>query len=342
MTDQERTEGLQLEVFIRLFNEQYKTDFLIRSPGPQNSITDRSAISSTRKWPEMILQLKDLKERDKKPFTEKRKFDSQKRIDITSALRKMKGFSFVFIAMHGAFGEDGRIQALLEWIGVPYSGSGFLSSAMAMDKEISNEFYKKIELRVPHFVVLEKNLKNKTLNIKIPVVVKPANGGSSVGISIVKVRSDLPRALTRAFKEGRRIMIQEYIEGREFTCGVLEDKQGKAFALPPTEIIPKASDFFDYKAKYKIGGSLEITPARLSKALTKNIQAMALKAHNSLGCNGMSRSDFILKGSKFYILETNTIPGMTQTSLLPQAAKVADIDFPTMLDLIIAAGLRRK
>ena len=131
-------------------------------------------------------------------------------------------------------------------------------------------------------------------------------------------------------------MIQKYIRGREITCGVLE-KNGQAFALPPTEIRPKTSDWFDYKAKYTPGASEEITPAALSKAQTKTIQDMALQAHNLLGCRGMSRSDFIFDGKKFWILEINTIPGLTATSLLPQEAKAAGISFEGMLDLVIAA-----
>ena len=138
------------------------------------------------------------------------------------------------------------------------------------------------------------------------------------------------------------MIVREYIKGREFTCGVLEGPSGKAFALPPTEIIPRASTFFDYKAKYAVGGSEEITPARLPKEKTHALQRMALTAHEALGCRGMSRSDFMLRGSLFYILETNTIPGMTQTSLLPQAARAAGISFPELLDRIIGTGLRRK
>ena len=265
-------------------------------------------------------------------------FNGEKGIDLGGALQKLKAYEFVFIAMHGVFGEDGRIQALLEWIGIPYSGSSVLSSGMAMDKEISNECYKMVNLAVPKYSVL----RNFKTSVKVPVVVKPVDGGSSVGVSIVKSKADLKKAMKKGFRESNRVMVQKFIRGRELTCGVLENKAGKPFALPPTEIIPKTSSFFDYKAKYKAGGSTEITPARLSGVLAKEIQRMALEAHTVLGCGGMSRSDFILKGSKFYILETNTIPGMTQTSLLPQAAKAAGIDFPSLLDLIINAGLRRS
>jgi D-alanine-D-alanine ligase len=265
---------------------------------------------------------------------------SNKSFDMGGAIKKLTAlrFDFVFIAMHGAFGEDGRAQALLEWIGMPYSGTGVLGSAMAMDKNTSNILYSANGLRVSPYIVLNKHSKSVPIGLHLPVVVKPVNGGSSVGVSIVKAKSGLETAVKAAFREDERVMVQEYVKEREFTCGVLEDKKGKPFALPPTEIIPKNSFFFDYRAKYKVGGSEEITPARLPKEKIKKLQALALAAHQVLNCRGMSRSDFILKGSTFYILETNTIPGMTETSLLPQAAQAAGINFPAMLDLIIAAG----
>jgi D-alanine-D-alanine ligase len=251
-------------------------------------------------------------------------------VAVSHALKKVKNFDFVFIAMHGAFGEDGRIQALLEWAGVPYSGSGVASSAMAMDKNISNILYSAHGMLVPEYAVVDSH----SFKISMPFVVKPINGGSSVGVSIIRRRKDL--------KISSRVMVQEYVKGREFTCGVIEGPDGKPFALPPTEIIPRKASFFDYGAKYETGGSAEITPPKLPMKQIKELQALALTAHRILGCSGMSRSDFILRGSAFYILETNTIPGMTQTSLLPQAAHVAGISFPKLLDLIIAAGLRRN
>lgn len=272
------------------------------------------------------------------------KFSSRKQaIPLTAALSYLqKRCDFVFIAMHGAFGEDGRIQALLEWIGVPYAGSGVLSSAMAMDKQVSNELFEPAGLCVPKYTVFHKGTKwNTTGNLRFPVVIKPVTGGSSVGIAIIKRRGDLPHTLRLALQKENGVMIQEYVKGREMTCGVLEDQDGEPFALPPTEIIPKHSSFFDYRAKYKIGGSNEITPPQLPQKKIKELQSLAVRAHKILNCNGMSRSDFILAGSHFYILEINTIPGMTETSLLPQAALAAHISFPQLLDLIINAGLRR-
>ena len=292
-----------------------------------------------------------LKNLDRKKYTPtlvtiqkdgKWKFGSAKPIAIGDALSKLGSFDFAFIAMHGVFGEDGRMQALLEWVGVPYSGSGVLSSGMAMDKGISNDIFKTIGMKVPRYKVLNRNWPSDKYQFEIPAVVKPIDGGSSVGVFIAHSENDFQKAVRKVLAKNERVMVQQFIKGREFTCGVLEGSNGIAFALPPTEIIPRSSKFFDYKAKYNVGGSLEVTPAKLSPAMTKAMQAMALKAHHALNCRGMSRSDFLLKGSTFFILETNTIPGMTETSLLPQAARAAGIDFSAMLDLIIKAGLRRK
>ncbi len=270
------------------------------------------------------------------------KFGSAKPVGIGAALTRLASFDFAFIAMHGVFGEDGRMQALLEWVGIPYSGSGVTSSAMAMDKGIANGIYRAAGMRVPRYGVFERDSREEGYRRALPAVVKPINGGSSVGVSIARTRGELRKGIDRVLRNSTRVMVQRFVKGREFTCGVLEDGKGTAFALPPTEIVPRASAFFDYRAKYAAGGSEEITPAVLPRAMTKTMQAMALTAHHALGCRGMSRSDFILRGRTFFILETNTIPGMTETSLLPQAARAAGIDFSAMLDLIIAAGMRRR
>ena len=270
------------------------------------------------------------------------KFGKKKPVDLGAAITKISRtkYDFAFIALHGIFGEDGRIQALFEWLGFPYSGAGVMASALAMDKQMANVMYAAIGLRVPPYVVIEEK-KPRLNGILLPVVVKPVDGGSSVGVSIVKTKTEMPAALKNAFKESRRVMVQKYIKGKEITCGVLEDEAGNSFALPPTEIVPQAAVFFDYRAKYATGGSLEITPARIPAMQIKKIQKLAVQAHRALGCRGMSRSDFILSGGKFYILETNTIPGMTESSLLPKAAAAAGISFPALLDMIIEAGFRK-
>ncbi len=270
------------------------------------------------------------------------KFGKEKPVGIGEAITKISRarFDFAFIALHGIFGEDGRIQALFEWLGLPYGGAGVLSSALAMDKEMTNVVYAAIGLCVPPYGVMRKGDAGPS-GISLPVVVKPVDGGSSVGVSIVRAKKEMSTALKKAFKECSRVMVQKYIKGTEITCGIVEDKEGNPFALPPTEIVPQTAMFFDYHAKYATGGSLEITPARIPDAQIKEIQKLAARAHGALGCRGMSRSDFILNGGKFYILETNTIPGMTEASLLPKAAAAAGIPFPKLLDMIIGAGFRR-
>jgi D-alanine-D-alanine ligase len=270
------------------------------------------------------------------------RFGKNKPVDIGAAITKISRakFDFVFIALHGVFGEDGRIQALCEWLDIPYDGSGVLASALAMDKQMANVIYSESSLRVPPYVVVDEQ-SVRLAKISFPVVVKPVDGGSSVGISIVKIEKEMSNALKSAFRESQRVMVQKYIKGKEITCGIIEDNEGRPFALPPTEIVPRDAVFFDYHAKYATGGSSEITPARIPSLQIKEVQKLAIRAHNALGCRGMSRSDFILSKGKFYILETNTIPGMTDASLLPKAAAAGGISFPALLDMIIDAGLRK-
>lgn len=268
------------------------------------------------------------------------KFPGKPEKTLNMALQYLRQYDFVFIAMHGSFGEDGHIQALLEWTGIPYSGSNVLASSITINKQISNELFEAGGLHVPEYTIVDRS--NIKINLRLPLVLKPIEGGSSIGVTIVKKKSNLRRALTSSLRGEKRIMVQKYIQGREMTCGVLENGRGEPFALPPTEIIPKNSPFFDYRAKYKTGGSAEITPPQIPPGKIKELQNLALKAHKILGCTGMSRSDFILTKSGFSILETNTIPGMTETSLLPQEARAVKITFPQLLDHIIAAGLRRR
>ena len=246
-----------------------------------------------------------------------------------------KDFDVVFIAMHGEYGEDGTLQSILDENGILYTGSGVAASRLGMDKIASQKVFKKAGLLVPG------DPKG------FPAVVKPADRGSSVGVSIARNFLELDSAVKTALNQSRRIMVQEYIAGRELTCGVLEIKR-KLTPLLPTEIIPK-SKFFDYVAKYKKGGSQEITPPNLPPAVIKKIQQAAIKAHQAIGANGYSRSDFILampnaknQVPKIYILEINTLPGMTETSLLPQEAKAVGISFPQLLDRIIEAALRKN
>ncbi len=277
--------------------------------------------------------------------------DQSESLPLGIALERIRAqhMDVAFIALHGTFGEDGAIQALLESIGLRYTGSGILASALAMNKVKSNEIFLAHGLNVPEFLSVsssewEKNPREITKNIieiiRLPLVIKPSGNGSSVGISIINHEGDIISGIEKALRYDSAAIIQKYIAGDEVTCAVIENGGGKTIALPPTQIIPKAS-FFDYEAKYTVGGSEEITPPRLPQNIIKNIQDIALKAHTILGCSGMSRTDMIIRDETVHILETNTIPGMTETSLLPQAARAADIPFWQILDWIIASGLKK-
>lgn len=233
-----------------------------------------------------------------------------------------KKFDLAFVAMHGEYGEDGTVQKILERHKIIYTGSDSQASKLGMDKIKSAAAFKKAGLAVP------------SSGKRFPLVVKPADRGSSVGVSIINSQQELTEALKLARRYSKKILVQEFVSGRELTCGVLEI-DGHPRALPPTEIIPKSTRFFDYKAKYVRGASEEITPPKVPEKVIKKIQAQALLAHKVIGASGFSRTDMIVGDSRIYVLEINTIPGMTETSLLPQQAKAAGISFPKLLDIII-------
>ena len=265
-----------------------------------------------------------------------------KTYDTKTELKKLftdtlaKKIDLCFLALHGQGGEDGTIQGLLDLLGVPYTGSSALSSAVCMDKITTKLILKNFPVPMAKDFVLQTGERVSpaiTKKIKFPIVVKPSISGSSVGISIVKNFSELQKAVKEAFKHSPAVLLEECINGLEITAPVLGYKP-----LPLIEILPK-TQFFDYQAKYEKGMSEEIVPARISPALTKKIQALALLIHEALGCSGLTRSDFILRGETPYFLEINTIPGMTETSLCPQSAKVAGISFPKLLDKIIQYSL---
>lgn len=237
----------------------------------------------------------------------------------------------VFIAMHGPYGEDGTVQGFLELLGVPYIGSGVLASALGMDKIISRKIFNEAGLLVPKYQIAKKGKKDK-INIEPPLFVKPHNQGSSVGTSFVKNKKDLKKTLKLAWQYSHLALVEEYIEGVEVTASILGN--GDPTVLPLTEIVPK-KDFFDYEAKYNENLTDEIVPARISQTLTKKAQRAGLLAYQSIGCKGFGRVDLIIRGNNAYVLEVNTIPGLTPVSLFPKAAKAAGISYSRLLDKII-------
>ncbi len=254
-----------------------------------------------------------------------------------------------FIAMHGTYGEDGTVQSILQNIGMPYTGSNALSSAIAMNKFLSLRFLGDVGIRVPRSILITrsdwradpKKITNTIHQyLHYPIIIKPNALGSSVGIEIVANPNDLNHHILKSFEHARDLIAQSYIDGREFTCGVLDHgTEESTYPLLPTEIIPRRSRFFDYAEKYSHDGALEVTPPNIPENWIRELRRTALLAHKSLGCRGMSRTDMILgSDGVLYVLEVNTIPGLTDKSLLPKGAAAIGIDFPELLDRIINAS----
>src|SRR3989338_2211127 len=267
---------------------------------------------------------------------------------LTNMAKAMKSCDLIFNALHGTFGEDGRVQALMEYYGTRYTGSGITASALAMDKLRSREIFKLAGFCVPKTLKIKKDENCQArLNLfitkitKLPVVVKPCSNGSSVGVKIISVKNSLAKAVDETFKLDKKVLVEEFIKGREITCGVLDNFNGQeTAALPVTEIIPvKGHKFFNYDAKYKTGHCQEITPAQIDEATRDKVQEIAVRAHQLLGCRGYSRTDMMLRNDNVYVLETNTLPGLTSHSLIPQAAKASGLTFSQLLDKIIDSSL---
>ena len=242
----------------------------------------------------------------------------------------------VFLALHGGQGEDGTVQALLDLIGVPYTGSGHLASALAMDKDLSKKLFVAAGVPTPKWRMAPVSTKDVERELGYPVIVKPSKQGSTVGLSIVRKASELKAAVTEAFKYDDEVMVEEFIPGRELTVGILG-----AEALPVGEIIPK-HEIYDYECKYTAGMAEEQFPAKLSAVETAEVQRLALAAFVALKLRGYARIDFRMNpDGEFYCLEANTLPGMTELSLIPQAAAACGISFPELCERIVQIALTK-
>jgi len=254
----------------------------------------------------------------------------------------LKNVDMVFIALHGGIGENGTIQALLDMVGIPYTGSGVLASAVAMDKLAAKRIVSSAGIPTPDYFYkqsdeikdMEELAKTIETTVGFPVVVKPNDQGSSVGLNIAQKPSDLGEFVKIASGYSDKILFEKFIAGRELTVSILGDE-----ALPVAEVIPK-DGFYDYYHKYTPGMADKIVPAPLSDEETREVQRLGLAAFKALGCRGYARIDFrYSRDKKWYFLEVNTLPGMTQTSLVPKAAKAAGIEFPELLDRIVRIAL---
>lgn len=246
-----------------------------------------------------------------------------------------EGIEVAFIALHGRFGEDGAVQGVLEMMAIPYTGSGVLASALAMNKIYSKAMFQAAGLTVAPYRVLSRG-EEPDPSCSLPVVVKPSQEGSSVGVSIVKEPGQMAAALAEAFRYDEKILVERFIDGREVQVGILEGR-----ALGAIEIVPKG-EFYDFEAKYTAGMAEHILPARLPAPVYAEVLKAGELAHAALGCDCYSRVDFLVTGSgECYLLEVNTLPGMTDLSLLPEIARGAGIGFAELTRrVLLAASLK--
>lgn len=262
--------------------------------------------------------------------------------DLARLAAEAASIDVAFILLHGLHGEDGTMQGFLDLLGIPYQGAGVLGSALAMDKNLAKTLYRLHGLPVAAWAMARSSDVRdcgRLLDLlNLPLVIKPVRQGSSLGMSIVRQAEELPAALEKAFAFDTEVMVEEFVQGREITVGVLGNRDPEP--LPLVEIIPDTRfDFFDYEAKYQPGASREICPAEVDDAVREKAQQYGIAAHKALQLRGCSRTDMIVSGEELILLETNTIPGMTPTSLLPQAAAAHGLDFSALLDRLIELAM---
>ncbi len=255
------------------------------------------------------------------------------------------------IALHGPDGEDGTMQALLEALGVPYTGSGPAACMCATDKVLAKHLMRNAGIPTPGFHSLRETsikelgaadaLPAVEAALGFPLVVKPASQGSALGVKFARTADELPGALVGAFSYDRKVLIERYVKGRDLAVSVLDGPSGPA-ALPVVEAVPREEDFYDYESRYEIGMTTFVCPAELSDDTTARAQELALDVYRLLGCRGVARVDLMLdEAGELWVLETNVIPGMTETSLLPQAADAAGISFDELIARLLDSAFTR-
>lgn len=253
-------------------------------------------------------------------------------------IEKVKGIDIAFLALHGQFGEDGTVQSILEALGITYTGCGVLSSAICMDKDVTKKILRDGKIQTADWTTVRSTKEidyDRIKKIGYPVVVKPNSGGSSVATVVINKEADLRDAVRMALKYDKEVMIEHFIKGDEITCSILNGAM-----LPVLAIKPKAS-FFDYTSKYSDGGADEII-VELEPELHKKVETMAISSYKLLKCSVYARVDMIVKDGEPYVLEVNTLPGMTRNSLIPKSALAAGIPFEKLLDMIIEYSILEK
>ena len=270
-------------------------------------------------------------------------------VDLIAQLRAL-GPDAAFVALHGRGGEDGTVQELLEILGIPYTGSGILACARANDKVLTKHLLLEAGIPTPEFFAFNgaafselgaaKALPAMEERLDFPIVVKPSSQGSALGIKFARTPADVPAALVAAFSYDGKVLLERHVEGRDLAVSILDGSDGPQ-ALPVVEAVPQGEDFYDFEARYEIGRTSFICPADLPGDATERAQALALATYRLLGCRGFARVDLMLDGEEeLFVLEANPIPGLTETSLLPQAAEAAGVGFDELVGRILELALR--
>ena len=298
--------------------------------GPLEAFFDRDV---TDRWKQV-----DPKAPDLEAVKRQRKWKSPNQFG-QGVLELWQMADIVFLAFHGTCGEDGRVQAAFDLMGIPYTGAGYLGSAIAMDKDFTKRLIAGLDVATPKWRRAEytmKDIDSLTSTTPVPCVVKPVASGSSIGVFIAHTKKELYAALVKGLEFGGQCVLEQYVKGREIQVGILAGK-----ALPSIEIIP-SDGFYDYENKYKPGAVKETCPAPISEELTKRLQEAAVDGYHALEMESYARLDFIVtKDEKIYCLEANTLPGMTPTSLIPQEAAVLGMDYPTLCEELIKVSQKK-
>ncbi len=276
---------------------------------------------------------------------EVQEFDPQ--TDLARLVKEAYRLDCALLVLHGPFGEDGRMQGFLDMIGLPYQGSGVLGSAIAMDKHLAKTIYTANGIPTPGWRLLTRPVEEGDLqaiieSLGLPLMVKPKTQGSSIGMGIAWDVDGLKALVESAFEWDDELIVEEFIQGRELSVGVLEDFGD--WTLPPIEIIPGDQyEFFDYEAKYSPGATQEVCPAPVDPDIEARARDLAKRAHSALGLSDYSRTDMLLtEDGSLLVIETNTIPGMTETSLLPQEAAVAGLGFDSLIDHLVKLAMKKR
>lgn len=285
--------------------------------------TGKAVFENLKKWEDFDVSLVDI--------------DKNKCLEQIVKLKKQK-IDIAFIALHGKFGEDGKLQTLLESLGIKYTGAGVIPSLIGMNKHLTKALLKANNIPTPPWVTVNSLEELQNIKLSCPVIVKPSDEGSTIGVTVVYRKKDLKTAVKTALNYSDKVVIEKFIKGREITVPVLDGE-----ILPMIEIIPQCSTYYDFTSKYKPGGSQHIIPPRIDNNTKIKIFEVVKKTVKIIGCEILCRVDIILdeKNCIPYVLEVNTIPGMTPTSLLPEAAKYSGISFPELVRKIVFASLKK-